>query len=164
MQLCEIQDIAGYFVVSTLDFIAGYPATEGKLTMNPDEIVSCDGDNRRWLGRVKCFGYSIAHLVSIPVSSIVALVRVVAMPIFAILLLRNVKSSDKTLATIWLSCEWINECASIVTSPLWNAAGVVRAALGVFEPSFYLKTFYVSQLSTGQTNQAAAFMNSYCSR
>ena len=81
MQLCSIFE--GSSFCSALDFVAGYPAIEGKLTHNPFELIANqDGNSSRWYGRMRCVSYAIAHGISIPLSPLVALVRIVVMPIF----------------------------------------------------------------------------------
>jgi hypothetical protein len=161
MQLCEFEGVSSYFAVRALDFIAGYPATEGKLTYNPYELVEdIEGNSKRWLGRGRCIGYTIAHAISIPISPLIALVRIVAMPIFFVtLIVKACNPEDRLEMSKYLFIEWLRECAGVITSPLWNIAGVVRAALGIIEPSLYLKAPYVSQLSESQRNQAAAFFH-----
>lgn len=146
----------------TLDFIAGYPATEGKLTYDPREVIGDREGNGRWIGRVRCIGYTTAHAISIPISPLIALVRIVAMPIFfGMIVLCN--PEDRLGAFKYVFVEWLRECAGVVTSPLWNIAGVVRAALGIIKPSLYLKAPSVSQLSESQRSQAAAFFHRNCS-
>ncbi len=81
MQLCGVFE--GSSFCSALDFVAGYPAIEGKLTHNPFELIANqDGNSSRWYGRMRCVSYAIAHGISIPLSPLVALVRIVVMPIF----------------------------------------------------------------------------------
>lgn len=160
MQLCAFDGASSYFAVRVLDFIAGYPATEGMLTYDPYELVeNRAGNSRQWLGQIRCIGYTIAHAISISISPLIALVRIVAMPIFFVTIVRANKPEDRSEISKYLFIEWLRECASVVTSPLWNVVGVVRAALGIIEPSLYLKAPLVSQLSQSQMNQAAAFFH-----
>lgn len=158
MQLGEFDAVKGYFAVRALDFIAGYPATEGMLTLNPQEVVGDRKGNGRWLGHIRCIGYTMAHAISIPISPLIALVRVVTTPIFFGLLIKASKPEARSTVFTCLFVGWIRECAGIVTSPLWNVAGVVRAALGIIAPSFYLKAPYVSELSESQGKLAAIFL------
>lgn len=153
MQFCEVNQFSSYSAVQALDFIAGFPATEGMLTYNPEEVEG----NRQGLGRIRCIGYSIAHALSIPISPLIALVRIVAMPIFFGLLMMTNKSEGSPKLLKYLFVKWIGEVASVITSPLWHVAGIVRSALGIIAPHLYLKAPYVSQLSESQQNQAAAF-------
>jgi hypothetical protein len=159
MQLCKFDGASSYFAVRALDFIAGYPASEGMLTGDPCELVKDrEGKSRQWMGRVRCIGYAVAHALSIPISPLIALVRVVVMPIFFGMIVKECKPAERSEASKHLFFEWLKECASVVTSPVLNVAGVVRASIGVFVPSFYLKAPFVSELSESQKNQAATFL------
>lgn len=157
MQLCRL-DALNLF--EGLDFIAGYPAAEGKLTYNPNELTD---SNARWIGRVRCIGYAIAHAVSIPVSPLVAAIRIVVTPIFFGMMILGLKNSDKLEGCRFFFIEWLRECGSVVTSPLWNIAGVLRAGAAVIEPKLYLKALYVSDLSKSQRNQLAAYLDQHYS-
>lgn len=157
MQLCAFEGASNYFAVRALDFIAGYPAAEGKLTYNQLELVRDRKGNKQWCGHIRCIGFTLAHAISIPVSPLVALVRIVVMPTFFAIRVRACDPEDRLKASKYMFNEWLRECGGVITSPLWNIAGVGRAALGIFEPTLYLKAPYVSQLSECQRKQAGAF-------
>ncbi len=166
MQFCSKPEASDYSVCKVLDFIAGYPAAEGKLTFYPLEVQKNKfGDSRRGFGRISCLGYALAHAISIPLSPIVAAIRVVALPIiFGTFLVYNmVRDSEKKQKIskemiVVITGLWLKECASIVTSPLWNVIGVVRAALGIIEPGCYLKAPGDSSLTIAQRNQYDKFI------
>lgn len=136
MQFCAIKEFSPLFIPQALDFIAGYPATEGMQAYNKAEVEGIGN----LLGRIRCIGYTIAHAISTPISPLIALIRVVAMPIFLGLIV--VASADKETVYSYIvdACgKWKKECTSVITSPLYGIAGTVRAASGIILPSLYLK-------------------------
>lgn len=155
MQLCLLD---ASMLCQTLDFIAGYPAIEGKLTYEPNELTD---SGARWIGRIRCVGYAISHAVSIPISPLVAAIRVVVMPIFLGILVLKLESKDRSEGFRFCFIAWLKECSSIITSPLLNIAGTARASLGVIEPKLYLRALYVTKLSEGQREQMAYFLHQY---
>ncbi len=168
MQLCNTAGLSDYFACRALDFIAGYPAAEGKLVLNPHEIhqkvvddfgfYEAEG-NARHLGRIKCLGYALAHAISIPLSPLIALVKVVALPILYVMALSSQSGKQMSEKPVYTFSQWGRECAGIVTSPLWNVIGIVRAALGIIEPGFYLKAPGDQSLSIAQKNEYEHFIN-----